>query len=161
MARTVAEIALEIENEKAAYNAARMRLASLLGPAMPKKGAEDIFIAHAYENGVAATLTESQRDADYFDLAHPVDKGLAAKLTAPMEDIQALNQRIIDLVAERENLLIHVTPKHKPTYFWLGREFTIDPEMETITYKDTGEVFAFLRADEKPRSSSTAKDRSR
>jgi hypothetical protein len=161
MASTVAELNAEIEKHKAAFNAARFRLFALLGPSQPKPGAEDVFIAHAYENGVEATLAESRRDAGYFDLAHPVDEGLTAKLKAPLEEIHTLNQRLIDLVAERENQLINLSPRHKPTYFWLGREFTIDPDMQTMTYTDTGEVYAFLREDEKPKSKGQSVDRSR
>lgn len=152
---TVAEINAHIEQEKAAFNAARARIAMLLAPAMPKAGAEDIFIAHAYDNGVDATLEDCQGNAGYFDLTHPVDAALALKIDAALRDANSLNNRVVDLVAARENLLMAKDPAHKPTYFWLGREFTIDPKMETMTYTDTGEVCAFLREDKNPKTSSS------
>lgn len=155
MDNTVAGINADIEKDKAAFNASRIRLAMLLGPAMPKPGAEDIFIAHAFEFGPALTLQESMCDAGYFDLSHPLDKGLAAKITEALQDAHALNTRLVDNVATRENILMRKDPNHKPTYFWLGQEFTIDPKAQTMTDVETGTVYAFIRDDEPPRSPSS------
>jgi hypothetical protein len=151
MSDGIAQLDAEIETDKAAFNAVRMRLASLLAPSMPKPGAEDIFIAHAYENGTTLTLEQSQKDAAYFGLEQPVGKGLAAKLTEPLSQANSLHDKIIENVAKRDRILTGGNPALKHTYFWMGREFTIDPKMETMTYRDTGETVAFLHDDDRPR----------
>jgi hypothetical protein len=162
MSETVAEIDAAIARDKAAFNASRQRLAALLGPAMPKPEAEEIFIALAYEVGVARTLEDASRDAAYFDIAQPLDAAMAAKIEDALTDADRLHNAVIDNVARRENMLLRADPAHKPSYFWMGREFSIDPKMETITYKDTGEVCAFIQDDSSPRRpSSPSRDRSR
>lgn len=162
MSETVAEINAAIARDAAAFNASRKRLAALLGPAMPKPDAEDIFIATAYEVGVAHALEESTKDAAYFDIAHPLDAGMVAKISEALTDADRLHSAVIDNVARREDMLLKADPAHKPSYFWMGREFTIDPKMQTMTYKDTGEVCAFIQEDARPRrASSPSKDRSR
>lgn len=162
MAKTLDQIEDEITRDTAAFKAARIRLAALLAPAGPRKEAEDVFIAYAYEVGADFALAEAQKDAGYFNLTHPLDPGLAAKIAETLKEADRLHAAIIDNITLREDMKLQADPPHKPSHFWLGREFTIDPKMETITYKDTGECFAYLRDDDKPRQRpSPSKDRSR
>lgn len=162
MSETVAEIDAAIARDKAAFNASRQRLAALLGPVLPKPEAEEIFIALAYEVGVARTLEDASRDAAYFDIAQPLDAAMAAKIEDALTDADRLHNAVIDNIARRESMLLRADPAHKPAYFWMGREFSIDPKMATMTYKDTGEVCAFVQDDSNPRRpSSPSRDRSR
>jgi hypothetical protein len=161
MSKTVAELTAAIEKEKAAFNVSRARLASLIAPLMAKHGAEDIFIAHAYENGADFTLNDTLRDPGYFDIGSAPDRAMMQKLAEPLKRANDAHGMVIDLVAERENELMAKDPSHKPTYFWMGREFTIDPAMQTVTYLDTGVVHAFVREDERPRADGPSRDRCR
>jgi hypothetical protein len=162
MAKSLSDINDEIARDSAAFQVARAKLAALLAPAGPKGKAEDVFIAQAYEVGTEFTLEEAQKDADYFDLAHPLDRGLAGKIAETLREADRLHAAVIEKVASRERAFLRADPSHNPSYFWLGREFTIDPKMETMTYGDTGECFAFLREDDRPKPRTTpSKGRSR
>ncbi|AGK57003.1 hypothetical protein HYPDE_26613 [Hyphomicrobium denitrificans 1NES1] len=128
---------------------------------MPKPEVEEIFIALAYEVGVARTLEEAARDAAYFDIAQPLDAAMVAKIDDALKDADRMHNAVIDNVARRESMLLRSDPAHKPAYFWVGWEFGIDPKMQTMTYKDAGEVCAFIQEDSRPRRpSSPPKDRS-
>jgi len=161
MSETVAEINRQLEKDKAAFNLARMKIASALAPALAKQGAEEIFIAHAFENGVDFTIDDAKRNPGYFDLTHAPDHSVSTKLTTALKEADAVNTRIIDLVAQRENMLMAQDPDHKPSYFWMGREFTIDPKNQTQTFHDTRETVAFVREERPSPSPASTKERSR
>jgi hypothetical protein len=162
MSTTAAALDAEIQKQSAAFAASCLRLSSVLGAFMPKPGAEDIFISSAYEFGVEHTLERAMKDADYFELPAPLDKDGARQLSHPLQEANRLHNAIIDAVAERETLLLKNDPARLPTYFWMGREFTINPKEHTVTYKDTGEVKPYMFVEKTAgKTSPSGKERSR
>jgi hypothetical protein len=162
MGDRVGELQDEIDALKVKFNAARRRLSAVLAPAIPKQDAESVFLFYADEFSLEKALEDAQKDPDYFDLSVAPDAALALKVSEPLKELHELNQTLINLVAERENILIRKNPAHKPCYFVNGREVTIDPKMETITYLDTGKTYAFVHDQDTPRpTSSPARERSR
>lgn len=96
------ELEGQLEKDKATFNLARLRLASVLAPAMAKPGAEDVFIARALENGVEAAIDESKQDPARFGLDHPPTVGVLTKILKPLTEAHALAHGMLDLVSERE-----------------------------------------------------------
>ncbi|MBS0232096.1 MAG: hypothetical protein JSR99_01270 [Proteobacteria bacterium] len=151
----------KLEKDKAAFARARMLLAAALGTAMPQEDAEDIFISHAHEFGVDSALAEATSNPAAFELASAPSQGMLSKIRAHVTEARDLADRMMEHVSERERILMAKDPARKPHYIWMGREFIIDPKMETITYVDTGETFAYLRDDVRPREDGPTKGKSR
>ena len=151
MSDSVAELNAQLEKEKVALNLERRAIASVLGAGEVVEGGEDIFIAHTHEFGVAHTLEAAQRDPSYFGMKEPPSASMKAKLEAPLGKANALIYSMMELVTRREEILRKQDPARKPHYMFLGREFYIDPKMQTVTYLDTGETNAFIHDDERPR----------
>jgi hypothetical protein len=152
MTMSIADLTTEIEQAKADFNAAKRRLSATLAPAMPALDAESMFLAYVEEFSIEKALEDSQADPDNFDLGGVLHPGLAEKLRSPLSDANEAHQRVIDLVAKRDRLIRREDPSHAPTYYWNGREFSIDAKRQTMTYLDTGEVHGFVHEAERPRA---------
>lgn len=159
---TIAELEGQLQKDKAAFNLARLKLASALAPAMPKPKAEDIFIAYAFEYGLQAALEESKRDPAYFELEQAPNASMMSKLLAPLGEAHMLAGQMMEVVSRREELLRQKDPTRKQHQIWMGREFVIDEDNQTIRYLDTGEAQPFVHDEPRPADQpATSKDRSR
>ncbi len=136
----ISEITKQLAEMRLQFQQARAQLKAELGALRPGPGAEDIFISHANEFDVAETLKYAKAAPGYFEIQGTPSAGALQQLAASLKPAVALNQRMEDLVAMRENIFQKVDPKHNRTYIWLGREFVLLHDQQALKYLDNGEV---------------------
>lgn len=138
---TLPELQSAIVKETQRYHAHAKAFSALAELVVPAEEC-DAYIVSALEYGAdhtADVLTGPLRA-----VAGPVPPGLKANLTTQLSQIIDASERLDLLVATRETILQNEDPKHRRAFAHMGREFVINPDNATITYKDSPALaFAF------------------
>lgn len=127
---------------KSNYQASVQTLTKLLALVDLQPDDRDNLICHALEFGpdhTTAALT-----GPHSTLAARLPPQAKDKIAATLTTIVATSNNLDNLVAAREDILIHCNDTHRRAFVHLGREFTINPDGKTYTYKDSPALaFAF------------------
>lgn len=130
---TLPELQAAIVKETQRYHAHAKAFSALAALVVPPEEC-DTYIVGALQYGadqMADTLTGPLRA-----IPGPVPPDLKANLATQLTHIIDASERLDLLVASREAILQNENPKHLRAYAHMGREFVINPDNATITFKD-------------------------
>jgi hypothetical protein len=129
----VSALERDIAIERARFLASRTQLGRVLyGKAVD--GAQDQILEYAEEYGVAEAVTRLGADPQHFGVK--VDAATVAQVHPQLFSLLETTHKLDGLVRQREDILCKADPSRKRVYMFYGREFTMDPDKQTMTFLD-------------------------